>query len=58
MYVLVDEELYRRHDCGVKLCYISWEEGKALLEDIHKGMCSTHLASRALAGKAFRHVFY
>jgi hypothetical protein len=58
MYALVDGELYRRHDCRVKLHCISREEGKALLEDIHEGMCSNHLALRAFAGKAFRQGFY
>ena len=37
---------------------ISQEEGKALLEDIHGGTCSSHVASWAMAGKAFRQGFY
>lgn len=37
---------------------ISRLEGQSLLEDIHKGECSTHASPRALAGKAFRQVFF
>ena len=58
MYVLIDGELYRRRDNGVKLRCISLEEGRELLAEIHKGMCASHIASRALAGKAFRQGFY
>jgi hypothetical protein len=58
MDALVDGELYRRLDSGVKLHCISREEGQALLADIHEGMCSMHLTLRALAGKAFRQGFY
>ena len=41
LYVLIDGELYRRHDNGVKLCCIPQEQGQALLKDIHEGTCST-----------------
>src|SRR5664279_2748670 len=58
MYVLIDGELYRRRDNGVKLHCIPLEEGRELLAEIHKGMCASHVASRALAGKAFRQGFY
>jgi hypothetical protein len=58
MNVLIDGDLYMRWECGVKLRCIPQEEGRALLEDIHGGMCSSHVASRALAGKAFRQGFY
>jgi hypothetical protein len=33
-------------------------DGKALLLDIHTGICGHHVALRALVGKAFRHGFY
>ena len=58
MYALVDGDLYRRQPCGIKLRCIPQEEGQALLADIHGGTCSSHVASRALAGKAFRQGFY
>ena len=45
MYVLVDGNIYRRCECGVKLLCVSEEEGRALLADIHEGTCSSHVAS-------------
>jgi hypothetical protein len=35
-----------------------WEEGKDILEDIHKGVCGNHAFSRTLVSKAFRQAFY
>jgi hypothetical protein len=34
------------------------EEGKGILEEIHKGVCSNHASSRTLVSKAFRRAFY
>jgi hypothetical protein len=34
------------------------EEGKGILEDIHKGVCGNHASSRTLVSKAFRRAFY
>ena len=58
MYRLIDGDLYRRREGGVFLRCISREEGQKLLTDIHEGTCSSHVASRALAGRAFRQGFY
>ena len=58
MYTLIDGDIYRRPECGVKLLCVSREEGQALLMDMHEGTCSSHVASRALAGKVFRQGFY
>ena len=58
MYVLIDGDIYRWRECGVKLLRILEEEGRALLAEIHEGTCSSHVASRAMAGKAFRQGFY
>lgn len=58
MYVLVDGELHRRRENGVLLRCISREEGLELLNDIHRRLCSHHIASRALVGKAARQGFY
>ena len=51
MYHFVDDTLYRRRPNGVKLKCISREEGKELLAEIHKGMCGSHIGSRAIVGK-------
>jgi hypothetical protein len=34
------------------------EEGKDILEEIHKGICGNHASSRTLVSKAFRRAFY
>jgi hypothetical protein len=34
------------------------EEGKGILEEIHKGFCGNHTSSRTLVSKAFRRAFY
>ena len=57
-YRIVGEELYRGGVSAPLLKCISREEGKQLLEEIHAGMCSSHIATRALVGKAFREGFY
>ena len=58
LYVLIDGELYWRRENGVKLRCIAQEQGQELLKDIHEGTCSSHVASRSLAGKVFRQGFY
>ena len=58
MYQFVDDTLYRRRPNGVKLKWVCWEEGNELLAEIHKGMCGSHIGSRALVGKAFLQGFY
>ena len=58
LYILIDGDLYRWRDNGVKLRCIPQEQGQILLQDIHAGTCSSHVASRSLAGKVFRLGFY
>ena len=58
MYQFVDDTLYRRRPNGVKLKCVCREDGKKLLAEIHRGMCGSHIGSRALVGKAFRQGFY
>jgi hypothetical protein len=58
-YVLVGDNLYRRAaSSGVLLKCITREEEKEILEEIHSGCCSNHVASRTLVGKTFRTDFY
>jgi hypothetical protein len=52
-YHLIDDNLYRKGVCAPLLKCISMTEGKQLHE-IHSGMCSHHLGTRALVQKAFR----
>jgi hypothetical protein len=58
-YVLVEDKLYRRGaSSGVLMKCVPREEGKGILEEIHKGVCGNHASSRTLVSKAFRRAFY
>jgi hypothetical protein len=58
-YVLVGDKLYRRGaSSGVIMKCIPRQEGKDILEEIHKGICGNHASSRTLVSKAFRWAFY
>jgi hypothetical protein len=58
-YVLVGDKLYRRGaSSGVLMKCVPREEGKGILEEIHKGVCGNYASSRTLVGKAFRRAFY
>jgi hypothetical protein len=58
-YALVGDKLYRRGaTSGVLMKCIPREEGKDILEEIHKGVCGNHMSSRTLVSKAFRRAFY
>jgi hypothetical protein len=53
-YVLVGYKLYRRGaSFGVLMKCVNREEGKGILEEIHKGICGNHASSRTLVSKAF-----
>jgi hypothetical protein len=58
-YVLVGDKLYRRGaSSGVLMKCVPREEGKGILEEIHKGVCGNHASSCTLLSKAFRRAFY
>jgi hypothetical protein len=58
-YVLVGDKLYRQGtSSGVFMKCVPREEGKGILEKIHKGVCGNHASSRTLVSKAFRQAFY
>jgi ribonuclease HI len=58
-YVLVGDKLYRHGaTSGVLMKCVPREEGKDILEEIHKGVCGNHASSRTLVSKAFRRAFY
>jgi hypothetical protein len=53
-YVLVGDKLYRRGaTSGVLMKCVPREEGKDILEEIHKGVCGNHVSSRTLVSKGF-----
>jgi hypothetical protein len=54
-YVLVGDKLYRRGTTsGVFMKCVPREEGKDILDEIHKGVCGNHASSRTLVSKASR----
>ena len=57
-YSIVNDTLYRGGVCAPLLKCIFQVEGRQLLQEIHAGMCSSHIETRALMGKAFRERFY
>jgi hypothetical protein len=58
-YVLVGDKLYRwGASSRVLMKCVPREEGKGILEKIHKGVCGNHASSRTLVSKAFRRAFY
>jgi ribonuclease HI len=57
--VLVGDKLYSRGaTSGVLMMCIPRDEGKDILEEIHKGVCGNHASSRRLVSKVFRRAFY
>jgi ribonuclease HI len=58
-YVLVEDKLYRQGATSeVLMKCVPRQEGKDILEEIHKGVCGNHASSRTLVSKAFRRAFY
>jgi hypothetical protein len=58
-YVLVGDKLYKwGASFGVLMKCVPREEGKGILEEIHKGVCGNHVSSHMLVSKAFRRAFY
>jgi hypothetical protein len=54
-YDLVRDKLHRRGaTSGVLMKCVPREEGKDILEEIHKGVCGNHASSRTQVSKAFR----
>jgi ribonuclease HI len=57
-YILKDNNLFKLGVCAPLLKCITQHQGMELMKEIHGGMCRSHVAARALAGKAFRQGFY
>jgi hypothetical protein len=51
-------ELYKKIISGVLQRCVTPQEGQAILQDIHAGVCGHHATSRAIEAKAFRARFY
>jgi hypothetical protein len=57
-HTMVEGDLYRRGANGILMRWITQEEGRELLTEIHGGECGSHSSSNTLVDKAFRHGFY
>jgi ribonuclease HI len=58
-YVLVEDKLYKwGASSGVLMKCVPRQEGKDILEEIHKGVYGNHASFRTLVSKAFRRAFY
>jgi hypothetical protein len=53
-----DNNLFKLAVCTLLLKCITQDQGMELMNEIHGGMCGSHIAARALARKAFRQGFY
>jgi hypothetical protein len=57
-YEIREGNLYKSGVCAPLLKCISTEEGRDLLQQIHSGICPSHLRKRKLVAKAFHQGFY
>ena len=57
-FTIINKKLYKRSISQVLQKCINEEEGKALLLEIHEGICGHHASSRALVAKSFKEGFY
>ena len=57
-FVLYEGILYKRSFARPLLRCIPPGEGKQVLEELHKGICSSHLGGRALGVTALRTGYY
>jgi ribonuclease HI len=57
-YVLVGEQLYKKRVLAPWLRCVSRAEGRELTAEIHAGYCGSHIGTRKLVSKAFRHAYY
>src|SRR3954464_3328649 len=57
-FTIINGELYKRNISGVLERCVTIGDGKAILQDIHEGICGHHAGSRSLVAKALRAGFY
>jgi hypothetical protein len=58
IYTMIEGTLYKKGVVHPLLKCISRGEGKELLQEIHSGVCESHIGPRALSAKAIRQGFY
>jgi hypothetical protein len=57
-YTLVNDELFWPGANDTLMKCITPDEGCAILQDIHAGICGSHLGARSLMGKAYMQGFF
>jgi ribonuclease HI len=57
-YVMIGDDLYRKSLSMPYLKCVNEGLGLKVLEEIHEGICSSHIGARTLAQKAFRQGYY
>ena len=57
-YTLIDGTLYKKGVVQPLLKCITQTKGRDLLQEIHSGICGSHIRPRALSAKAIRQGFY
>jgi len=57
-YILIDGTLYKKGVVQPLLKCITQTEGRDLQQEIHSGICGSHIGPRALSAKAIRQGFY
>ncbi|KAK2449824.1 hypothetical protein QL285_008980 [Trifolium repens] len=55
---MLGDKLYKRGFSGPLMLYVSQEEAKGILEEIHGGSCGSYIGARSLVGKILRAGFY
>jgi len=57
-YTIIDRNLYKKGVVQPLLKCISQTEGRELLQELHSGICGSHIGPHALSAKALRQGFY
>ncbi|RDX87394.1 Gypsy retrotransposon integrase-like protein 1, partial [Mucuna pruriens] len=57
-YTLVDEHLYRRGFSFLLLKFLDTEKAEYVMQEVHEGLCESHIGGRALASKVARASYY
>jgi hypothetical protein len=57
-YTLVNDELFRRGVNGTLMKCITPDEGCAILQDNHAGICGSHAGPRSILDKTYRQGFF
>jgi hypothetical protein len=57
-YQVIEDELYKTSVTGPLLCYLSKDECKELLAQMHSSICGCHIGSKALTTNVLKQGFY